>query len=108
MSENLEILTETMVDTIPQPDDSDYPQLSDVGEEPSLINEDPLDRTTESQDDYGEPNDDYEQLEFGIEPDIPIAMKETDADAGKDTILETAIQLLLTAQGDPARLPAKK
>lgn len=51
---------------------------------------------------------DYEQLEFGIEPDIPIAMKETDADAGKDTILETAIQLLLTAQGDPARLPAKK
>ncbi len=64
MSENLEILTETMVDTIPQPDDSDYPQLSDVGEEPSLINEDPLDRTTESQDDYGEPNDDYEQLEL--------------------------------------------
>ena len=51
---------------------------------------------------------DYEQLEFGIEPDIPIAMKETDADAGKDTILEAAIQLLLTAQGDPARLPAKK
>ena len=64
MSENLEILSETMVDTIPQPDDSDYPQLSDAGDEPSSINEDPLDRTTESQDDYGETNDDYEQLEL--------------------------------------------
>ena len=48
MSDNLEILTETMVDTIPQPDDSDYPQLSDMGDERSSITEDLLERTTES------------------------------------------------------------
>ncbi|MDR0541815.1 MAG: S41 family peptidase [Dysgonamonadaceae bacterium] len=37
---------------------------------------------------------DLQQIEFGIEPDIPVGLSEADAEKGKDTLIETARQLL--------------
>lgn len=48
---------------------------------------------------------DYEQLEFGIDPDIKVDLTEEDKKQGKDTLIETAIQVLLDSEGDPTRLP---
>jgi hypothetical protein len=42
-----------------------------------------------------------QHTEFGIEPDIPVSLAPADVEKGKDTLIETAIQLLLTA-GQPA------
>ncbi len=50
---------------------------------------------------------DMEQLEFGIEPDIPVCMNEEDRKQGKDSIIEEAIRLLLSADGNVQKLPAK-
>lgn len=49
-----------------------------------------------------------EQLEFGIDPDIAVSLQEQDAQQGKDTLIEYAIQLLKDAGGDPSKLPPKK
>jgi hypothetical protein len=41
-----------------------------------------------------------QHTEFGIEPDIPVTLSSDDVEKGKDTLIETAIQALLSA--DPS------